>query len=177
MANINLLTTKVAPKSSVVKASGTLKIIGLIWTIVLFIGILVMVSISLISSQQIKSSLRTQEALKTSVKSLQATEQQYVLLKDRASKISDIYEDGNATDEIIDFNEIIEGLPDGASVNDMEIVYGRVESAFIFDSTQTLTKSLAAMLTGEKYDRVVMDSFSFSPGSGYKLSLTFFKPS
>lgn len=177
MASINLLTTKIAPKSSVVKSSNTLKIIGLVWTIVFFVGVLVMISIFLINSQQIRSSLSRQEQLKSVIRSLEKTEQTYVLLKDRASKIDEINQEGNATDELVTFYSLVSGLPEGVSVNNMGVAPGEVESDIVFNSSVTLTEGLAILLTGVEYQIVEMESFSFSPEVGYNLSLKFIKGS
>ena len=177
MININLLTSKVAPKSSVVQASNTIKIIALIGTVIFFVGVLVMVAMFIINSQQIKSSIRKQEELKSSITSMQKTEQQYVLLKDRATIINKIYDDGNAADDLEEFYRLITSLPEGSSVSDMEVSVGKVESSFIFNGSQTLTNSLAIILSGDQYERIEMDTFLFSPGTGYKLTLTFLKSS
>jgi hypothetical protein len=177
VARINLLSTKIAPKSSVVKSSNTLKIIGLVWTIVFFVGVLVMISIFLINSQQIRSSLSRQEQLKSVIRSLEKTEQTYVLLKDRASKIDEINQEGNATDELVDFYDLITRLPEGVSVKNLDVISGRVETSVLFNSSLTLTEGLVLMLNGDKYGIVEMDTFSFSPEAGYKLDLKFIKSS
>jgi Ni,Fe-hydrogenase I cytochrome b subunit len=175
VASINLLTTKIAPKSSVVQTSNTLKIIGLVWTIIFFVGILVTISIFLINSQQIRSSLSRQEQLKSVIKSLEKTEQTYVLIKDRASKINEIYQEGNATDELVYFYSFVTSLPEGTSIDNLTIISGIVESNILFNSSSVLTEGLALLLTGEEYKRVEMEAFSFSPAVGYKLSLKFIR--
>jgi hypothetical protein len=173
VASINLLSTKVAPKSSVVQTSNTLKIVGLVWTIAFFIGVLVMISIFLINAQQIRSSLARQEQIKSVIRSLEKTEQTYVLLKDRASKIDEIYQKGNATDELVRFYSLIASLPEGVFVDNMSIIPEVVESSILFNSSIVLTEGLALLLTGEEYEMVEMSSFSFAPTVGYKLDLKF----
>lgn len=172
MAKINLLTTKIAPKSSVIKTSNTLKVIGLVWTVVFFVAVLVMVSIFLINSQQIRSSVSRQEQLKSAIRSLERTEQQYTLLKDRVTKINDIYAVGDAIKDLEKFYDIYLSFPEGATLERMEIGVGMIESSFLFNDSQTLTESFVKLLSNGEYDYIQMNSFSFSPERGYQVLLT-----
>ena len=84
----------------------------------------------------------------------------------------EINQKGNATDELVYFYSFVTRLPEGATLDNMSIVPGSVETSILFNSSSTLTEGLALLLTGEVYKRVEMDAFSFST-LGYKLDLKF----
>lgn len=170
MSAINLLTTKLAPKTAVLRIANTLKMVGMIATVVYFVSILLMVAIFIINQAQLSSIKKRQQVLTTSIESMKQTEQQHMLIKNRLSEIDKIGEKGNAMDDYEIFADMYKSMPEGSVLKDASVVVGKVETSFLFDRSSTLTTSLAKIIGYEDYAKVNMSSFSFQPEQGYLVS-------
>ena len=80
---INLLPTDLSPKGPVIKLAKSLKNIAIAGFVVFIISLVSLIVFLLFISTNLSSSTARQEQLKTSIKSLEQTEQRLVMVKDR----------------------------------------------------------------------------------------------
>jgi Tfp pilus assembly protein PilN len=167
MPEINLLPTDLAPKPSVVKASGVIHKLTTIG-VILFIACLgISIGLYLVFSSQLKDSTLRKAELESSIKALQATEQRLVLIKDRLSLIKEVMGREAATDEVEAVTGLINALPEGASLNQAKLTKDSTSVALGAQDSLALTQMLSLLISSGTYQQVDLISIGFTPSAGF----------
>jgi hypothetical protein len=171
MAAINLLPTDLAPKSAYVKLASNLRVLAFVGTVIFLLGLLGMVAVYIINQGELNASLTKQERLKTSIRSLEKTEQQYVLLKSRAQDISKINEKGDVVDDVEMIEFLLSTVSGIADFTSAEISEKDVEFSLVVGSSKNLAQTFASIISLDKYSTIALSSFSFASSGGYNISV------
>lgn len=170
MADINLLPTEITPKGVSYKVATVLRNIATVGFAVIVLAGVGLGAFFLLTSAEIRSSTARQSQYKTTIKSLESTEQSLVLLKDRVGKVKQVLGADTTTPYVQKVGAIVSSFP--AEVTPREVQVGDITkiSVTINDSAQ-LTKFMAGLITASKFKRLDLRGFSFSPAGGYLVSL------
>jgi len=172
MQDINLLPVELKPNSSVVKAAKKIGKINLILGSFLILFILTLLGTLFFYSEAIKGSREEQKSLEEGILALSATEQRLVLIKDRISKISEVFSKGSTFEETKTVRAILGLLPENLTID--SITFDR-EVLKVDVAAENLTQAgeyIKRVVEGD-FGRVNLISFGFDPLSGYKISLQF----
>jgi len=167
MPQINLLPTDLAPKSSVVKASGVIKKLTTVGVILFILSLGASIGLFLIFSNQLKDSTLRRAELEQGIKSLQATEQRLVLIKDRLGLIKEVMARETATDELAAMSNLIDNLPEGVTIKDAQLQKAATSASFGAQDSLALTQMMATIVSLGAYKQVDLMSIRFSPTSGF----------
>src|SRR5229473_1748050 len=121
MAKINLLPIELSPSRGSVKVAATIKKITIVVSGIFLFGALVGVMFILLQRSQVSALSAKEKSLTQSIQSLQDTEQQLFLVKDRISKIKQVYGKPGAETAFHSLNTILTNLPPNVTVNSVEI--------------------------------------------------------
>ncbi len=168
---INLLPTDLSPKGPVIKLARSLKNIAIAGFVVFIISLVSLIVFFLFISTQLSSSATRQEQLKTSIKSLEQTEQKLVMVKDRLKYIKQVLDKANAADDLGQLKALLLSLPESVSISQVNIVKDKVELTMLVTDSSGVSQSLATLMAAGLYEKIVLLSFGFNPNTGYFISL------
>jgi len=170
MADINLLPTEITPKGFTVRLAQILRNVATVGLAVLLISGVGMGAFFILTSVEIRSSTARQDQLKTTVKSLESTEQSLILLKDRVGKVKQVLGADTVSPSVQKAGAIITSFPPDVAPKEIQI--GDITKITVTVSdTSELVKFMSALMAANKFKRVDLKGFSFSPTSGYLVSI------
>ncbi len=168
---INLLPTDLSPKAPAIKLAKSLKNLVIAGFVIFILGLMALIGYFIFISTELSSSAARQEQLKTGIKSLQETEQRLVLTKDRLKYVKEVLGETSATDDLEQLETLLLNLPEGVSLNRMDVGKDKVELTLLAANSLGVTQSLASLTAAGLYQRIVLLSFSFNPDIGYLVTL------
>ena len=171
MAEINLLTKRLAPAGSVVKMAKGMKIFAVFGTALFFVAIIIMVAIFVTDSTLLTKSINNQEALKKSIKAMETTEIEYTVVKDRVSSIKTIFDAGNVIDDMENLLSLTNTIPKETEFSNAEISKKNTKFSFSSPSSKNLVETFAIIVSTDRYKTIVLETFSYNPGKGYVIEL------
>lgn len=175
MDTVNLLSKELAPDNSYLKVSKGLKTVA-IGGLVLFIAAALIITAIFIANRIELSRVRSsQNSLKQSIQSMQATEQQYVLVKDRASKGVQALNSQNSEKDFDFYRNFYDQVIQDANIVRAEINQESIEMQLNATSIDSLGRVLERLRTNTEYPNVKVNSFSFRSGSGYDMDIEVLK--
>jgi len=167
MAQINLLPTDLAPRPSVVKASGVIRKLTTIGVILFIVSLGASIGLFLVFSNQLRDSTLRKAELEQSIKALQSTEQRLVLIKDRLGLVKDVLGRETATDELASISTLINNLPEGVTIKEAQLDQGSTSASLGAQDSLGLTKMMSTIVSLGTYDQVELLSIKFSPSIGF----------
>lgn len=174
MPAINLLPIELSSKGSVVKVSSLLKRVAIVGSVLLVLSAIGLIGFFVFVSFQVTSSTTRQEQFKTTIKSLQQTEQRLILTKDRLEKAKEVLGKETSIENVENLSELFLNVPEDVDLRDAEISATKIELSFVARSSSGLTRILATILSGDYYKTVKLTSFAFNTGIGYVVNLDLF---
>ena len=166
MAAINLLPTEISPKGPVAKISNLIKNFAVISFVLFLLTALGMLAVFVLNSVQIRSLNESSEALKTSIESLETTEQSLVLVRDRLTKVKLVLADKSGGDEAEGLGTVTSGLPASVALTEAVISKDVLDTTFVATDSQGLTALMARIISQEAISKVDLVSFSFNTNAG-----------
>lgn len=173
MATINLLPKDLLPNAAALKTATLIKNLITLALAVFVISVIGLVAYFFLNSLSIKNSSQKQDQLKTSIKSLEQTEQGLVLVKDRLAFLEQIDVKDSGKEETANLAKIYSLIPAGASMSEAVVSKDSLDTTFIAPDTSTLSRLMASVVSATDYERVELLSFSFNPNVGFLTSLSF----
>jgi len=167
MPQINLLPTDLAPKGSVVKASGVVRKLTTVGVILFILSLGASIILFLVFSNQLKDSSLRKVELEQSIKALQATEQRLMLIKDRLFLIKDVMGRETATDELSAISTLISNLPERVTIKDAQLQKNTTSATLAAQDSLALTQMMSSIVSLGTYDQVDLLSIRFSPTTGF----------
>ncbi|MEJ2347580.1 MAG: hypothetical protein P8Y17_00055 [Patescibacteria group bacterium] len=171
MPRINLLPKDLSPKSSIARASQIIKKIGIVSLVAVVISALGLIAFFTYISFQLRNSNTRQEQLKTNIKSLEQTEQRFVLTKDRLDNAKKVLGEETAAGALEDLTSLFTALPGGVEIREAQISSAKTELSLVAKSSSGLAQTLAAILATDYYKQKKLSSFAFNTNVGYVLTL------
>jgi len=170
MAEINLYPSGGSPKISWYGFGQAFKTINLVVTILFFITALIFVTLIVLNQNAINQAKARQEEYRNKIKALSQVESQYIFIKDRVAKSSEILQSRQLVKRLEEFNTILKSV-NGVSLNDVEFNQGKL----LFSVTVLTYSDLERLLLGiqeiKSYKKGVINSLGFSPQKGYQLEV------
>ncbi|KKR69655.1 MAG: hypothetical protein UU12_C0040G0013 [Candidatus Woesebacteria bacterium GW2011_GWA2_40_7b] len=156
----------------ILKAVRMVGVIGLAFFLVFGLGISIYFIVSTITFNALKSETNS---LKEQVKTLQTTEQQIVLLKDRIGKINMALGLPEAIKNLIAIEPFISNLSSSASLNQLEIDAQKIDLSFQFRSTADTSAFIKSLSDMKDFRSVVLTSFGYDSTNGYTVGISITK--
>lgn len=168
---INLLPTEFAPTGRAGRFVNILRNVSFLALVLFLILISGALAVYIINSVQLSSSKQKLEGLKDSLKSLEATEQRLVLVKDRLTKAKVILGQEEAGREVEKLNTLVSTFASDMTITDSEISPGKTQLTLLSRSSTSLAQFLGTLPALNLYKKIEMVSLSFNPANGYLVSL------
>ncbi|BCX14919.1 MAG: hypothetical protein KatS3mg088_602 [Patescibacteria group bacterium] len=170
MAEINLYPSGKSQKISWYSFEQAFRSINLVVTVLFFIITLVFVALIVLNQNAINQAKARQEEYRNKIKALSQVESQYVFIKDRVRKSSEILQSRQLVERLEEFNTILKSV-NGVSLDDVEFNQGK----FLFSATvltySDLERLLSAIQEIKSYEKGVINSLGFTPQKGYQLEV------
>ena len=170
--NINLLPVDLSAKSQAARLGSFLKkatkvLIGLFSVAGLLSGIFIVVL-----SLQLDSVNKKNETLRQNISALETTEQKTVLVRNRLEKIKILGDKDKAIGSVAILSGIVSSLPSGVSLTDANAdLSGGLTYSFNVSDSSVLPQFLGSLMANQSFSKLGIKNFSFSPLSGYKITL------
>ena len=168
--NINLLPEEFTVSSGISRILSITRMFGVIFLAIFLVFGLGMVTIFMIYSIQLNNLKNSNSVLTSQIASMQSTETQLVLLKDRIAKIKIADSSSSAIDSVKTFMPLVAVLGASSRVNELDIDSSKITSSLTF-SSGTDVSAFIASLSNTKFAGVSLTSFSFNPAVGYLVGL------
>lgn len=176
MSKINLLPDKLLAKTGTRKVANLLGRIAIPALSVFFVGVVAGVGYLIVLNVQLKNLNSKKSQLMTSVESLETTEQQIVLVKDRIQKVNKVLGENNTEASVESFyNSVLSFVPPGVRVTEAKVTDESTTVSFIVTSSLSLTSLFANMTSSGDFSKIRLESLSFSPSLGYLVSVEMFR--
>ncbi|HLD92081.1 MAG TPA: hypothetical protein VI795_01655 [Patescibacteria group bacterium] len=172
---INLIPEDLTVPVSTVKLTKLINKISVFAVILLILTSLGMISAFVYFSFNLKNIDSSNLSLKAEVASLEKTEQQLILTKDRISKISLVKSLDSANNNFknyLEFKTITTNYPD-LKLGETVINSKGMEISITTTNTSSFVDFLKGIKEFDKYPEVSISSLSLNPKSGLLLSLTY----
>jgi Tfp pilus assembly protein PilN len=171
MTEINLLPVAIGAKTVALKMASRLKQIAVAAVTVFLVLTGAVLAYFLIVSQQLRTIKANQENLKGTLASLSTSEQQYVLVKDRVRKISQVRDTLDIEEGVGKFEKLQSLLPASIVVSEIEVKKDITEISLTAASSRDIVNFFESLLASETYKKIVLKSFSFNPSTGFLINL------
>lgn len=170
--NINLLPTELKTGKDVIRTSRavtrfTIILGGIFLTIAVIGG-----GIIFFLGTRASDGKQKEEQLKTQIQSLEQTEQQLVLMKDRIQKTQTIFEQRSTYQTLKNYDAIFAKLPPDALVTGLEIDNEVSTLTVNARNSDDLATILGFFKDKSLYNRVELESLNFNVFSGYEIVLS-----
>lgn len=170
---INLLPTDLSPKGPVVKLATILKNVATVSFLIFFLAVLGMAALFILNSVTLRTIGERSEALKTSIASLEETEQRLVLVRDRLSKVKQVLGAESGIEEVEGLEKITTGLGAGTTLSEAVVDKDSLEVTFIVSSSTELAQLMSKVISQDSFKKVELTALSFNPSAGYVPSFIF----
>lgn len=164
---INLLSGDLVAKKPISKLANSLKNVAYIGYVVLILALIASGAYFFLLRSEINASKAAQDNLKTSIQSLQQTEQSLILVKDRISKAKAIFDAQKSADAISNFEELVTGLPADARMTEGDISSEVTTASFRVSSSTSLVQLMSGIISKNLYKNIQLKSFGYTPNAGY----------
>lgn len=168
---LNLVPEEQAVSSGFRKAAGIARTLTVVFTAVLLIFIIGIIFYLVLNNNKLKELVSETDSLKSKISSLEVSEQQIILLKDRIGKIQSLAQLPSAGRNLSSVSTILSQLPSEVGVTELSLDSKKIDLSLKFKSNYNLSQFMDFAKNSEVFKSVVMSSFGMSPSSGYLVSL------
>lgn len=167
MADINLVSAKLAPSPQIKKLASYIKKFTFIATPVVIVGIVAVLGVSGVNATRLRSLENQKSELTAKIKSLESVEQQYTLVIDRLNKLKGVSQGADAYSDYEVFKDVSANLPEGVNFMEGSISPGSFEVSYEAESSKQLSQIFSDILSNSLYSKVTLRDFSFNSERGY----------
>lgn len=171
MTNINLLPSDSGPNPRLLAQVANIKKIGIILLVIAALGGLTAGGFLFTSLREAQNLSGEVDDIKSSIASLQASEQRLVLIRDRISKIKPVLADSTMHDVLVKFHDLILALPSDVTIEEEALSDEAVSVTFKTFSLSGFNSVLALFDTLAHYTAVYITQLTFSTAEGYKITM------
>ncbi|WKZ25749.1 MAG: hypothetical protein QY322_00325 [bacterium] len=173
--NINLIPTEMAVPARAVKVAKVISKFSVVGSIVLLLVILSLGSYYIylrLENEKVTSSVNT---LKQTISDLSQNEQKLILAKDRLSKITVVRKAESANSEVKRYQNFLSQVVGtvGTQITEATLTTKGTEITITADSSQNLSGILKTISNVLEYERIVVSSLAYNPGSGFVANILF----
>lgn len=174
MAQINLLPVELSPTGLALKISKLFRKLSFIGLGLFVAMLIVLVGVYVFYSVSVRDVSARGEVLKSSIKSLESTETRIVLINDRIKKIKEALGEDLISPQLAQVQDLSSSLTSGATLSQTQISGQKNELQFMVTNPPEISGLLAKLREIKYYGRLVLDSLSFDPQSGFQFSVVGF---
>lgn len=170
---LNLLPTDLQISKGLSSVLKTLKAVNVILLVAFMVFSLGLGAFFVLNTITLKNVEKNVSQLKTKVITLESSEQQLILLKDRLSKISSVKSIPSTLSNIKNINSFITNLSGNSSINQMDLGASKADLSMIIKSNEDLSMFLKNIESANLFKSVTLSSFGYSPAGGYNVGTSF----
>jgi len=175
MADINLLPQGYGPDPAVAKLSSKIvRAVVVEFVVFIVVGVLG-IGIYFLYSNKIVESAANLQSFKSSISTLEATEQRLFLLKDRIDKAAIVLDADTSVDEVTEFESANSEFSSGASLDKVTFIDGKIEAVYVLTDSSQLVDMLLLLKSSQRFSRIELINLSFAADKGYTVSLSLSK--
>lgn len=172
---INLIPVDIAPKSSVAKIANFLKTASAVGLTIFILAGFGLTSFYLLNYFQLRGSLTRADNLKGAIASLQKTEADLVLVRDRLSKVKTVLSAESADQNLEAIATLFKQVPPGVTISDLNATTKKTEMSITAANSLALSQFMAQFISGGLFETINLKSFGFNPQGGYAVSFEMFR--
>lgn len=124
------------------------------------------------TSVMLKNKVASVDSLKGKIRTLQTSEQQIVLLKDRIKKITLAQNKPSAIKNLDLTNPVLSALSGNSQITEMDVDVGKIVFLISFKTTADLTNFFENLSKSTAFKSATLSSFGFNPLTGYLAGVT-----
>lgn len=174
MPNINLLPEDLVLTGPLQKGLSLVKnlaFIGIVTFLLLTIGIITFYVFNLF---ELKTLVSQEEVTKNQIKSLEATEQTIVLVRDRAKIAKLVLDRPGASDPLTKLSTLQSSFPPEVRISAAEVSEGSTKFSVIVQNSSSLVTFMNDLISRNFYKYIELESLNFNQEAGYLVTLTAF---
>ncbi len=176
MVEINLLPQELRPKTYVLILSKTFYKISYVFLAILFVTASLFLVTFIFYSRKNSTLRNEKEKIIAQIKALEATEQRFILIKDRLEKIEKIT---TATSKPQAYISSLESvyllLPENASLQNSTFGDDGIRISVSSPLLAEISTLLSSLVNSKEFSRIEFQSFGFSSEEGFSISLVLSK--
>jgi hypothetical protein len=111
--------------------------------------------------------------LEKQIQTQSEAQQQIILLKDRLGAIKKIQSIPNATKNLGSIGPLLATVANPSLLSELDVDSQKTSASIIFKSNSDLTNFINSSSSSNNYSSISMESFSYSPVTGYQIGLDF----
>lgn len=170
---INLLPTR---HKDATEVSGLRRLIRIltISSVVLSLSLAALgLAVIFLLSNQLKNLSRQQSELKTSITSLESTEQSLVLVKDRVQKIQELLSASADRDILTKLRFIADSLPPDLLISNSDLSSSGSFVELTAFSSSAIKELFSTLVKNKQFSSLILEDLKFNPVLGYQFTLNF----
>jgi hypothetical protein len=170
---INLLPadyTLTGPVAQFVRIARPLTVILLSLFIVTALG---MGGFFVFSSISLKSLSVADSNLEKQIQTQSEAQQQIILLEDRLTQIKTVQGIPSAIKNLDNIDSLLTPVANPSLLSELDVDSQKTSASIVFKSNLDLTGFINSLSSNSTYSTISMESFSYSPASGYQVGLNF----
>lgn len=172
--NINLLSTEGS------KSSGNLQLYWALQKVATVVGIIVVIlgvlggGYILFKLNGINNIKSQNEELGKRISALEATEQQFIFVRDRVDKVKTIFTESGAQENTLLFGTLASAFPSNITISEAEVRNDSIKISFSTTSSSDLIGVFTSLSDEESFKMVDLENFSFNQTVGYVSTVKIF---
>lgn len=164
---LNLLPPELAVDKKTASILKSVRAFNLIFTALFVIFTIGLSAYFIFASIMLKNKLASVDSLKNKIKTLQTSEQQMVLLKDRIKKINTAQAKSSSLTNLDAIDPILSTLSQESQITELNVDIAKIVFLISFKSTSDLTNFFENLSKSTGFKSATLTSFGFNPITGY----------
>lgn len=169
---LNLLPEGYGVSGSLGKILKTTKALGVIALAVFIVFTIGMSAFFIFSTITLNGLKNEKTSLGVEIQSLQTTETQTVLLKDRLDKVKIVFSSPSAIKNLLLVDPLVTSLGPSSSLSELNVGAGKIDLILSFRSSVDLSAFYTKIADSQNFTTVRQTSFSYAPANGYSVGLS-----
>lgn len=164
---LNLLPPELAVDKKTSNILKSVRAFNLILTALFVIFTIGLSAYFIFTSIMLKNKLASLDSLKNKIKTLQTSEQQMILLKDRIKKINTAQAKDSSLKSLDAIDPILSTLSQESQITELNVDVAKIIFLISFKSTFDLTNFFENLSKSTVFKSATLSSFGFNPLTGY----------
>ena len=170
---INLLPSDLLKSGTYANFVEILKNLSIVGAVILVLGIFAAGSAMIINANRLRILTNEKNNLLAALDTLNAEEQRHFIVKDKAGKILEAeLANKGVRDEFANANVLISSYPLGADLSSLEVDAKGLTTVSSSPNSTILKQLMNQFLLNNIYAKVVLNSLSLNPTTGYQLEVS-----
>lgn len=164
---LNLLPPEHVTSGALGKILKTARALNVVLLVTFLIFALGLGAYFIFTTSQLRSISASENQLKAQITTLETSEQQIVLLKDRLSKVKTVQGLSTSSKNLAKIDPFVTSLGGETNLSELAIDPQKVDLSILFKSNASLSAFLKSMLGTKDFSSVSLTTFGYNPANGY----------